>query len=83
MRVRTHDTVMVIHTRCFMIQVVVTDWEQAGWQCEVALEMTVTDTNDNPPSYGPGTHATTTLPEDAPVNTVFLKMLATDPDLGK
>ncbi|KAK4302799.1 hypothetical protein Pmani_025146 [Petrolisthes manimaculis] len=65
----------------YQLTVVVADWEQEAWQCEVALEVTITDTNDNPPNFGPGTH-TTTLPEDAPVNTVLLKMLAIDPDLG-
>ena len=44
--------------------------------------MIVTDTNDNSPSFNLASHSAT-LPEDAPVNTVVLKMHATDPDLGK
>lgn len=58
------------------------DWEHKDWQCEVVLEIIVTDTNDNSPSFSLASHAAT-LPEDAPINTVVLKMSATDPDLGK
>lgn len=60
---------------------VVEDWEHADWQCEVLVEVEVTDINDNAPSFSQD-HHTATLPEDAPVNTVLTKMHATDPDLG-
>lgn len=58
------------------------DWEHKDWQCEVLVDVIVTDTNDNSPSFSTASHAAT-LPEDAPINTVVLKMSATDPDLGK
>ncbi|XP_063862581.1 fat-like cadherin-related tumor suppressor homolog isoform X4 [Scylla paramamosain] len=65
----------------YVLTVIIEDWEHADWQCEVLLEVTVTDTNDNSPSFTLASHSAT-LPEDAPVNTVVLKMHATDPDLG-
>ncbi|XP_050707145.1 fat-like cadherin-related tumor suppressor homolog [Eriocheir sinensis] len=65
----------------YHLTVVVEDWEHKAWQCEVVVEVLVTDTNDNPPSFSLATHAATLL-EDAPINTVVLKMSATDPDLG-
>ncbi|XP_050721222.1 fat-like cadherin-related tumor suppressor homolog [Eriocheir sinensis] len=65
----------------YHLEVVVEDWEHKAWQCEVVVEVQVTDTNDNPPSFSLAAHAAT-LPEDAPINTVVVKMSATDPDLG-
>lgn len=65
----------------YVLTVIVEDWEHADWQCEVLLEVTITDTNYNSPSFTLASHSAT-LPEDAPVNTVVLKMHATDPDLG-
>ncbi|XP_050706394.1 protocadherin Fat 1-like [Eriocheir sinensis] len=65
----------------YHLTVVVEDWEHKAWQCEVVVEVLVTDTNDNPPSFSLATHAATLL-EDAPINTIVLKTSATDPDLG-
>ncbi|XP_071532452.1 fat-like cadherin-related tumor suppressor homolog isoform X3 [Panulirus ornatus] len=65
----------------YSLVVVVEDWEHAEWQCEVMVEVHVTDTNDNAPTFTEAAHAAT-IPEDAPVNTVVLKIHATDPDLG-
>lgn len=64
-----------------LIQVAVEDWEYAEWSCQVQLQVSISDTNDNSPEFTQTNHKAT-VAEDAPVNTVLIKMHATDPDLG-
>lgn len=58
------------------------DWEQPAWKCSSSLEISVTDVNDNPPRFLQETF-TAFVAEDAPINGVITKMIATDADLGK
>ncbi|XP_064099968.1 fat-like cadherin-related tumor suppressor homolog isoform X2 [Macrobrachium nipponense] len=68
----------------YSLTVLVEDWEHPEWECEVEVEVDVSDINDNPPSFPSESDeaASATVPEDAPVNTVLMKMYASDPDLG-
>lgn len=65
----------------YSLVVTVEDWEYAEWTCEVQLQVSISDTNDNAPEFSETSHKAT-IAEDAPVNTVLIKMHATDPDLG-
>ncbi|KAK7922910.1 hypothetical protein WMY93_009812 [Mugilogobius chulae] len=48
----------------------------------VALRITVTDINDNCPTFSPDSHLNVTISGDSPKNTVVAQVKAIDPDLG-
>ncbi|KAK7016210.1 long-chain fatty acid transporter fat1 [Halocaridina rubra] len=68
----------------YSLLVLVEDWEHPEWECEVEIVIEVNDINDNPPLFPSEPNDTTSvaIAEDAPINTVLLKMQAFDPDLG-
>ena len=53
-----------------------------GLQCRMTVDVRLTDVNDNPPRFVPGSHYTGSVPEDASVGTPILRVAAVDPDLG-
>ncbi|CAL4113150.1 unnamed protein product, partial [Meganyctiphanes norvegica] len=57
------------------------DWEHPEWQCQVKMFILVEDINDNAPEFSHHNYETS-VPEDAPINSVIFKITANDPDIG-
>jgi len=53
-----------------------------GLQCRSTVHVRLTDVNDNPPQFVPGSHYAVSVPEDASVGTPVLRVAAVDPDTG-
>ncbi|XP_059608235.1 fat-like cadherin-related tumor suppressor homolog, partial [Phlebotomus argentipes] len=59
----------------------VQDRDHFGWECSSQVEITVSDVNDNAPSFSLAIY-TVSLPEDAEIETLVTKVHATDVDVG-
>ncbi|KAB7505675.1 Fat-like cadherin-related tumor suppressor-like protein [Armadillidium nasatum] len=66
----------------YELLVSVEDWEVPEWRCESSLFITITDVNDNPPRFL-NESFTVFASEDAAVNSVLTKMVATDSDADR
>lgn len=66
----------------YQMQLVATDCGTHPLSTSVAFTVTVTDVNDNCPSFGPDSPRSTTIPGDSPKNMVVTQVIATDPDTG-
>jgi len=53
-----------------------------GLQCRSAVDVHLTDVNDNAPQFVRHTHYTGSVPEDATVGTPILRVAAIDADVG-
>ncbi|CAG9825597.1 unnamed protein product [Phaedon cochleariae] len=65
----------------YLLTAHVHDKDHSNWECSSAIELTVTDVNDNAPIFSSRSY-TVSLPEDSPVGTPVTEMRATDADLG-
>lgn len=66
----------------FQMELVATDCGADPLSATVTLIVTVTDVNDNCPSFSFDSPRNVTIPGDAPKNTVVAQVRATDPDTG-
>ncbi|XP_061581042.1 protocadherin-20 [Cololabis saira] len=64
------------------MQLVVTDRGAQPLSAAAALIVTVTDVNDNCPSFSSDSPRAVTVPGDSPENTAITQVIATDPDTG-
>ncbi|XP_017282099.1 protocadherin-20 [Kryptolebias marmoratus] len=64
----------------YQMQLVATDCGAHPLSASVALTVTVTDVNDNCPSFHADSPRSATIPGDSPKNTVVTQVIATDPD---
>ncbi|XP_042145867.1 fat-like cadherin-related tumor suppressor homolog isoform X2 [Ixodes scapularis] len=65
----------------FRLTAHVQDWGQWDWECTSAVEILLSDVNDNAPAFGQDAY-TATVAEDVDVGTLVAKVHATDRDLG-
>ncbi|XP_029020631.1 protocadherin-20 [Betta splendens] len=66
----------------YQMLLVAADCGAAPLSATAALIVTVTDVDDNCPSFGSGGALSVTLPGDSPKNTLVAQVRATDPDSG-
>ena len=64
------------------LTVTVRDGGHADWQCHSAIQIEITDINDNPPKFSEESYSVN-VPENSPQNILMMKIHATDPDLGE
>ena len=64
----------------FILTVTATDG--GGLSCQAEVYVTLTDVNDNEPSFTQ-TQFTVSIPENAEINTLLTKVSASDEDLGR
>ncbi|KAG0414954.1 hypothetical protein HPB47_007882, partial [Ixodes persulcatus] len=65
----------------FRLTAHVQDWGQWDWECTSAVEILLSDVNDNAPAFGQDAY-TAAVAEDVDVGTLVAKVHATDRDLG-
>ncbi|CAG4938447.1 unnamed protein product [Parnassius apollo] len=58
------------------------DRDRPKWECSTELEVSLDDINDNPPRFSAEVYSVT-LPEDADIGSLVVKVHATDADLGE
>jgi len=63
-------------------QLTVVAQDGGGLQCRAAVHISLTDVNDNAPSFVPHSHYAGSVTEDASVGTPILRVAAIDPDIG-
>ena len=68
--------------RHFEFALTVTATDGGGLSCESDVYITLTDVNDNEPSFTQFQY-TVSIPENAEVNTLLTRVSASDEDLGK
>ncbi|XP_076018978.1 protocadherin-20 [Genypterus blacodes] len=66
----------------YQMALVAADCGSEPLSATATLVVTVTDVNDNCPSFGPDSARSVTVPGDSPRNTPVAQVSATDPDLG-
>ncbi|KAM4555476.1 protocadherin-20-like isoform 1-T1 [Odontesthes bonariensis] len=66
----------------YKMQLVATDWGAHPLSASAALTVTVTDVDDNCPSFSSDSPHTVTIQGDSPKNMVVTQVTATDPDTG-
>lgn len=66
----------------YLMQLVATDCGNPPLNASAALIVTVTDVNDNCPSFGSDSPFSVTIQGDSPKNMVVTQVTATDPDTG-
>ncbi|CAN8006700.1 unnamed protein product, partial [Ixodes hexagonus] len=65
----------------FRLTAHVQDWGQWDWECTSAVEILLSDVNDNAPTFSQDEY-TVSVAEDVDVGTLVAKVHATDKDLG-
>ncbi|PWA23595.1 hypothetical protein CCH79_00005896 [Gambusia affinis] len=66
----------------YQMQLVATDCGEQPMSVSVPIFVTVTDVNDNCPSFSPNSPLSATISGDSKKDTVVTQVVATDPDLG-
>ncbi|KAM6923472.1 protocadherin-20 [Xenentodon cancila] len=84
-----HSVVLVVQTALdretqdlYRMQLVVTDCGTQPLSASAALIVSVTDVNDNCPSFSSDSPRTVTILGDSPKNKAITQVIATDPDTG-
>lgn len=66
----------------YQMQLVATDCGEQPLSASASITVTVTDVDDNCPSFGPDSPNSSTVSGDSKKDTVVTQVVATDPDLG-